>query len=76
MVRVVAWCEAEDRGRAQLFVGNSEARIPRCVMDEETENMHDVFSVGVASIFWNCVVETLNVPFGFLPSQYIEVVAT
>ena len=46
------------------------------VTDAEGEDMHDVFSVGVASIFWNYVVETSNVPLGVLPSQYVEVVVT
>ena len=68
-MRVVFWCEAEDRRRAQLFVGNSKARMPRSVTDAETEDMYDVFPVGIASISWNYVIETLNVPFGFLPSQ-------
>ena len=48
----------------------------RPVTDAEGEDMYDVFSVGVASIFWNYVVETPNVPFGFLSSQYVEVVMT
>ena len=46
------------------------------VTDAETEDMDDVFSVGIASICWNYVVETLNAPFGFPPSQNIQVVVT
>ena len=48
----------------------------RAITDAEGEDMYDVFSIGVASILWNYVVETPNVPLGVPPSQYVEVVVT
>ena len=48
----------------------------RSITDAEGEDMYDVLSIGVASILWNYVVETSNVPLGVPPSQCVEVVVT